>query len=85
MNTERAGDEGEHNNTPSGRPCAAKVSLLAAKTRCQDHCADILGCRRFKQIGATAGAIANVIAYQIGDDCRVARIIFRNTSFHFAY
>ena len=39
---------------------------------------------RFEQVGGHAGAIADVVADVVGDDGRVARIVFGNARFDFA-
>jgi hypothetical protein len=38
---------------------------------------------RTKKVGTHTGNVTNIITYVIGDCCRVAGIIFRNTGFHF--
>ena len=50
----------------------------------KNHRANIFRRGRFKQIGPTAGAIADVIPHQIGDDRRIAWVVFRDTRFNFA-
>ncbi len=41
----------------------------------QDHGADVLGGRRLEEVGATTGAIADVVADKVRHDRRVARVI----------
>ena len=41
----------------------------------QDHRADVLGGGRFEQVRATAGAVADVVADEVGDDARVAGVV----------
>ena len=41
----------------------------------QDHGADVLGGRRLEEVGATAGAVADVVTDEVGDDRRVARVV----------
>ena len=50
----------------------------------EDHRADVLGGHGFEQVGATAGAVTDVVADQVGDDGRVARVVFRNTGLDLA-
>ena len=52
--------------------------------RAENHGADVFRCGGFEDVRATAGAVAHVVAYQIGDHGRVARIVFRDSGFHFA-
>ena len=41
----------------------------------EDHRADVLGGGGFEQVRASAGAVADVVADEVGDDGRVARIV----------
>ena len=41
----------------------------------ENHRADVLGRGRLEEVGATAGAVADVVAHQVGDDRRVARVV----------
>ena len=41
----------------------------------QDHRPDVLGGGRLEQVGAAAGAVADVVTDQVGDHARVARVI----------
>ena len=50
----------------------------------QDHGADVLGGRRLEQVGATAGAVADVVAHQVGDHGRVARVVLGDAGLHLA-
>ena len=45
----------------------------------QDHGADVLGSRRLEQVGATAGAVADVVTDEVGHDRRVARVVLRDS------
>ena len=51
----------------------------------QNHRPDVFGRGGFKQVGPTTGAIAHVVAHQIGNHRRVARIILGNARFHLAH
>src|SRR5262249_37367238 len=54
------------------------------KARRQYHGAYVFGGSRFEQIGAAAGAVSDVVSYEIRYHCRVARVVLRNSSFDFA-
>ena len=41
----------------------------------QDHGADVLGGRGLEQVGAAAGAVADVVAHEVRDDGGVARVV----------
>ena len=43
--------------------------------RPEDHRADVLGGRRLEEVGAAAGAVADVVAHEVRDDGRVARVV----------
>ena len=64
------------------RPAGRLGDLKGADA--QDHCADILGSGRFKEVGAAAGTVANVVADEVGNDGCVARIILRDTLLNLA-
>ena len=51
----------------------------------QNHGADIFRCGRFEDVRAAAGAVAHVVAHQVGDDGRVARIVFGDAGLDFAH
>ena len=50
----------------------------------EDHRADDLGGRRLEEVGAAAGAVADVVADEVGDDGRVARVVFGDAGFDLA-
>ena len=50
----------------------------------EDHRADDLGGGRLEQVGTAAGAVADVVADEVGDHGRVARIVFGNSGFDLA-
>jgi hypothetical protein len=41
----------------------------------EDHGADVLGGGRFEEVSTTAGAVADVVADEVSDDARVARVV----------
>ena len=41
----------------------------------EDHRADVLGCRRLEEVRPTTGAVADVVADEVGDDAGVTRIV----------
>src|SRR3990170_3506462 len=43
----------------------------------EDHGADVLGGHGLEQVGATAGAVADVVAHEVGDHRGVARVVLR--------
>ena len=45
----------------------------------EDHGADVLGGHGLEEVGATAGAVADVVTDEVGDDGGVARVVFRDT------
>ena len=47
--------------------------------------ADILGRGGLEDVGATTGAVADVVAYQVGDDGGIARIILGNAGLDLAH
>src|SRR5436305_1742761 len=51
----------------------------------EDHGANVFGRRGLEQIGATAGAVADIVTYEVGDHRRVPRVVLRNTGFHLAH
>ena len=50
----------------------------------QDHGADELGHGRLEDVGATAGAVADVVPDEVGDDRRVTRVILRDAGLDLA-
>src|SRR2546421_10438537 len=57
------------------------IFVSCIKSGGEDHGADIFSGCRLKEIGSSAGAIADIIADEIGNDCGVARIVLRNSGF----
>src|SRR4029077_4781026 len=51
----------------------------------EDHCADVLGGGRLEQVSATTGAVADVVANQVGDNGRVTRIVLGDAGLDFAH
>ena len=54
-----------------GQPAPARWRSADA----QDHRADVLGGGRLEQVGAAAGAVADVVADEVGDHAGVARVV----------
>ncbi len=52
--------------------------------RAENHRAHAFRSGRLEDVRSTAGAVAHIVANQVGDDGRVARIVLRNSCFHFA-
>ena len=63
------------------RPAHALGDLVGANA--QDHGADVLGSSRLKEVGAAAGAVANVVAHEVGDHAGVARVILWDSLLNF--
>src|SRR2546421_11273640 len=57
------------------------IFVSCIKSGGEDHGADIFSGCRLKEIGSSAGAIADIIADEIGNNCGVARIVLRNSGF----
>ncbi len=72
--TEGAGDEREHD---------ALNAEDRIKGDAQNHRADVFGGGGFEQVGAAAGAVADVVAHQVRDHGGVAGVVFGDTGFHF--
>ena len=70
---EGADDEGEED--PGRRVRPAEVGRDLEHRDAQDHGADVLGGRGLEQVRAAAGAVADVVADEVGDDARVAGIV----------
>ena len=51
----------------------------------QDHRADVLGSGRLEQVRAAAGAVADVVTDEVGDDARVARVILGDARLDLAH
>ena len=51
----------------------------------EDHGADVLGGRGFEEVRAAAGAVAHVVADEVGDDGRVARVVLRDALLDLAH
>ena len=47
----------------------------------QNHGPDAFGGRGFEQVRATSGAVAHVVAHQVGDHRGVARVVLRQAGF----
>ncbi len=52
--------------------------------RAQDHGANVFGGRGLEDVRAAAGAVADIVTDQVGDDGGVARIVFGNAGFDLA-
>ena len=63
------------------RPAHALGDLVGANA--QDHRADVLGSSRLKEVGAAAGAVANVVAHEVGDHAGIARVILWDSLLNF--
>ena len=74
--TESAHHQGEEN---------ALETEVGVQRDTEDHGADVLGSRGLEQVGTAAGAVADVVAHQVGDDRRVAWVVLRDTRLHLAY
>ena len=73
---ERAGDEREQHHADDAR--REGHALLLERRRqggAEDHRADVLGGGGLEEVGAAAGAVADVVADEVGDDGRVARVV----------
>ena len=64
------------------RPAHAFCDLVGANA--QDHRADVLGGSGFEEVGATAGAVADVVAHEVGDHACIARVILWDPLLNFA-
>ena len=64
------------------RPAHGLRDVVGANA--QDHCADILGGGRLKEVGAAAGAVANVVAHEVGDHACIAWVILWDPLLDFA-
>ena len=63
------------------RPAHPLRNLVGANA--QDHGADVLGSSRLKEVGAAAGAVANVVAHEVGDHAGIARVILWDALLNF--
>ncbi len=80
--TEGARDEREQQDPDEGEVLRRKeVGVGFVQPGRQDHGADVLGRRRFEQIGAAPRAVADIVAHQVGNHRRIARIVFRDPCF----
>ena len=62
-------------------PCASKACGVGPQSAGgENHRADVLGGRGFEQVGAAAGAVAHVVAHEVGDHRRVAGIVLRDAA-----
>ena len=64
--------------TTSGKKIHAGFCGRGEDRDAEDHGADVLGGRRLEQVRAAARAVADVVADQVGDHGRVARVVLRN-------
>ena len=73
---EGARDQREHHHADDAH-AEVHPRLLGRRgePRAEDHRADVLGRGRLEQVRATAGAVADVVADQVGDHRRVARVV----------
>ena len=55
------------------------------ESRAQNHGADVFRRRGLKDVRATAGAIAHVVAHQVRNHRGIARIVFRDAGLHLAH
>jgi hypothetical protein len=62
-----------------------RILTLAENRICQEHGRDDSHGVGFVEVRRHTGAITHIIAYVVGNDSRVARIVFRNTGFDLAY
>ena len=73
--------------TTSGKKIQARGSLAVARRvdrDAEDHRADVLGGRRLEEVGTTTRAVADVVAHQVRDDRRVARVVLGDTGLDLA-
>ncbi len=59
--------------------------LGSAQHNAQDHRGHNGDLKRLENVGGHARAVTNVVAHQVGDHGRVARIVFRQIGFDFAH
>ncbi len=69
---------------PAEKPSPARSAARASEAP-EDHGADVLGGRGLEQVGAAAGAVADVVAHQVGDHGRVARVVLGDARLHLAH
>src|SRR5205085_1875682 len=82
-NTEGAHDQGKE--YPGNIVYVRHFERHLIQNHTQDHRPDILGGGRLEQVCTTTGAVAHVVAHQVGDHGGVARIVFRYARFHLAH
>ena len=70
---EGAHDEREEDPGLGVRPAGAERDGVDGHA--QDHGADVLGGGGLEEVGAAAGAVAHVVAHEVGDDGGVARVV----------
>ena len=82
---ERARDEREeHDADDAGRERHAPCSERGRERRAEDHRADVLGRGGLEEVGAAARAVADVVADEVRDDGRVARVVLRDAGLDLA-
>mmetsp|Transcript_79331 Transcript_79331/g.256915 ORF Transcript_79331/g.256915 Transcript_79331/m.256915 type:complete len:229 (+) Transcript_79331:1740-2426(+) len=76
------GVDGKREEHIAGLGFCGKMQRQAAT---QDHgCEDLPG-DGFKEVRSAAGAVADVVAHEVGDDCRVPRVVLRDVGLHLAH
>ena len=60
----------------SGKMIHSMSPVAGVDGDAEDHGADVLGGHGLEEVGATAGAVADVVADEVGDDGGVARVVF---------
>jgi len=71
--TEGSNDQREEDPRRGVRPVVLDGQGVDADA--QDHGADVLSRGGLEEVGAAPGAVADVVAHEVGDDARVARIV----------
>ena len=69
---------------PAEKPRPARSAARASEAP-EDHGADVLGGGGLEQVGTTAGAVADVVAHQVGDDRRVAGVVLGDAGLDLAH
>ena len=80
---ETYGQDAEHRSGKAGRlkehgEEEHRASILGDQRERNDHTGDDIVRERLEQVCASAGTVADVVAHQIGDDSRVARVVLGN-------
>ena len=72
-----AGDRGEETaRARDEREDDCRDSEARKQRNAEDHRADVLGGGGLEEVGAASGAVADVVADEVGDHRRVARVVF---------